>query len=58
MMAQKAQDLKIDQLLNLKSAGGPRIAPDGTQVAYTVTETDWCFTNRRILTGGESILCW
>ena len=30
----------VDELVALKSAGGPRISPDGTRVAYTVTETD------------------
>jgi dipeptidyl aminopeptidase/acylaminoacyl peptidase len=31
----------IDDLLTLKSAGGPQISPDGTRVVYTVTETDF-----------------
>jgi dipeptidyl aminopeptidase/acylaminoacyl peptidase len=31
----------VDDLLNLKSAGGPQISPDGKWVAYTVTATDW-----------------
>ncbi len=31
----------IDDLMSLKSVGGPRISPDGTRVAYTVTETDF-----------------
>jgi len=31
----------LDDLMNLKSAGSPRISPDGTKVAYTVTETDF-----------------
>jgi dipeptidyl aminopeptidase/acylaminoacyl peptidase len=31
----------VDDLLLLKSAGGARISPDGTSVAYTVTETDF-----------------
>jgi len=31
----------IEDLMNLKSAGSPRISPDGTKVAYTVTETDF-----------------
>jgi len=30
----------LDDLIMLKSAGGVRIAPDGSLVAYTVTETD------------------
>jgi dipeptidyl aminopeptidase/acylaminoacyl peptidase len=30
----------VEDLINLKSAGGARISPDGTRVAYTVTETD------------------
>jgi len=31
----------VDDLLNLKSAGGAQISPDGTWVAYTVSSTDW-----------------
>ena len=31
----------VEDLMNLKSAGSPRISPDGTKVAYTVTETDF-----------------
>lgn len=31
----------VDDLLNLKRAGGAAIAPDGRLVAYAVTETDW-----------------
>lgn len=31
----------VEDLMNLKSAGGARISPDGTRVAYTVTETDF-----------------
>ena len=31
----------VDDLILLKSAGGARISPDGTYVAYTVTETDF-----------------
>lgn len=30
----------IEDLMALKSVGGARISPDGTRVAYTVTETD------------------
>ena len=30
----------VEDLMALKSAGGARISPDGTRVAYTVTETD------------------
>jgi len=30
----------VDDLIALKSAGGPQISPDGTKVAYTVGETD------------------
>ncbi len=39
MMA--AQTPTIEQSLNLKSAGSPRISPDGRYVAYTVSETNW-----------------
>jgi dipeptidyl aminopeptidase/acylaminoacyl peptidase len=31
----------IDQSLNFKSAGNPRISPDGRFVAYQVQETNW-----------------
>jgi len=31
----------IDSLLSLKSAGSPRLSPDGRRVAYLVTSTDW-----------------
>ena len=31
----------IDDLLMLRSAGGAKISPDGTHVAYTVSETDF-----------------
>src|SRR5262245_58230544 len=31
----------IEQSLNLKSAGGPRISPDGRYVAYQVQKTNW-----------------
>jgi dipeptidyl aminopeptidase/acylaminoacyl peptidase len=30
-----------DDLLNLKTLGGPQISPDGSWVAYTVSSTDW-----------------
>ncbi len=36
-----AQTPTIDQSLNLKTAGSPRISPDGRFVAYTVSETNW-----------------
>ncbi len=31
----------VDDLLNVKSAGGVQISPDGNRVAYIVSETDW-----------------
>lgn len=31
----------VDDLLNLKSASGAQISPDGKWVAYSVTSTDW-----------------
>ena len=31
----------VDDLLNLQSAGGAQISPDGKWVAYTVTSTDF-----------------
>jgi dipeptidyl aminopeptidase/acylaminoacyl peptidase len=36
-----AQTPTIDQSLNLKTAGSPRISPDSRFVAYTVSETNW-----------------
>ncbi|HSB08327.1 MAG TPA: S9 family peptidase [Blastocatellia bacterium] len=36
-----AQTPTIEQSLNLKSASGPRISPDGRHVAYQVQETNW-----------------
>ncbi len=31
----------VDDLLNVKTAGGAQISPDGKYVAYTINETDW-----------------
>ncbi len=31
----------VDDLLNVRQAGGAQISPTGDRVAYTVTETDW-----------------
>jgi dipeptidyl aminopeptidase/acylaminoacyl peptidase len=31
---------RVEDLMALKSVGGARISPDGTRIAYTVTETD------------------
>jgi len=31
----------VDDLLNLRTVGGARISPNGSAVAYLVTETDW-----------------
>ncbi|MEW5901810.1 MAG: S9 family peptidase [Acidobacteriota bacterium] len=31
----------VEDLMTLKSASSPQISPDGTKVAYTVTETDY-----------------
>src|SRR5215831_3633279 len=36
-----AQTPTLEQSLNLKSAAGPRISPDGRFVAYQVQETNW-----------------
>ncbi len=36
-----AQTPTIEQMLSLKTAGNPRISPDGNHVAYEVQETDW-----------------
>jgi len=36
-----AQTPTIEQSLNLKTAGGPRISPDGRYVAYQVQKTNW-----------------
>ncbi|HZM90101.1 MAG TPA: S9 family peptidase [Blastocatellia bacterium] len=40
-VAQTSQTPTIEQSLNLKSAGGPRISPDGRYVAYQVQKTNW-----------------
>jgi dipeptidyl aminopeptidase/acylaminoacyl peptidase len=40
-VAVKAQTPTIEQSLNLKSAGGPRISPDGRYVAYQIQKTNW-----------------
>ena len=40
----EAQDLKVptyEQIIDLKRPGGTAISPDGTMVAFTVTETNW-----------------
>src|SRR5215210_4857106 len=39
--AQAGKTPTIEQSLNLKSAAGPRISPDGRLVAYQVQETNW-----------------
>lgn len=39
--ARPAQTPTIEQSLNLKSAGGPQISPDGRFVAYQVQGTNW-----------------
>ena len=31
----------LEQSLDFKSAGSPRLSPDGTRVAYTISEADW-----------------
>jgi dipeptidyl aminopeptidase/acylaminoacyl peptidase len=31
----------IDDLINVKTAGGVQLSPDGKRIAYIVTETDW-----------------
>src|ERR1051325_6565752 len=36
-----AQTPTIEQSLNLKTAGSPRISRDGRFIAYTVSETNW-----------------
>src|SRR5579864_4843821 len=36
-----AQTPTIEQSLNLKTAGSPRISGDGRFIAYTVSETNW-----------------
>ncbi len=40
-LALSAQTPTIEQSLSLKTAGTPRISPDGRYVAYTVSETNW-----------------
>src|SRR5690242_6854854 len=39
--AQSSTSPSIDDLINLKRAGAPAISPDGSQVAYTLRETNW-----------------
>ena len=40
-VAEAAQTPTVEQSLNLRSAGGPRISPDGRYVAYQVQKTNW-----------------
>lgn len=40
-IAVASQTPTIEQTLNLKSAAGPRISPDGRYVAYQVQKTNW-----------------
>ena len=39
--AQATRVPSVDDLLNLKTASGARISPDGAWVAYSVSSTDW-----------------
>ena len=39
--AQSAKTPTIEQSLSMKTAGGPRISPDGRLVAYQVQEANW-----------------
>jgi dipeptidyl aminopeptidase/acylaminoacyl peptidase len=41
VFAQNRRVPSIDDLLNVKSAGGAQISPDGKWVAYTITEADF-----------------
>ncbi len=41
LSAQARHAPSVDELLSLKSVGGPQVAPDASAVAYLVTETDW-----------------
>jgi dipeptidyl aminopeptidase/acylaminoacyl peptidase len=36
-----AQAPTFEQSISMKTAGAPRIAPDGSLIAYTITEADW-----------------
>jgi dipeptidyl aminopeptidase/acylaminoacyl peptidase len=40
-VAQNRRVPTVDDLMQIKSAGSPRISPDGRWIAYTVTETDF-----------------
>ncbi|HEU4993595.1 MAG TPA: S9 family peptidase [Gemmatimonadaceae bacterium] len=40
-LAQARHVPSVDELLSLRSASGAQISPDGSLVAYLVTETDW-----------------
>ncbi len=39
--AQGKRPMTIVELIDLPSVGSPRLSPDGTQLLYTRTETDW-----------------
>ena len=39
--AQQSSSVKFEQWLSLKQAGSPVISPDGKDVAYSITSTDW-----------------
>ena len=39
--AQQNSSVKFEQWLSLKQAGAPVISPDGKDIAYTITTTDW-----------------
>jgi dipeptidyl aminopeptidase/acylaminoacyl peptidase len=39
--AQQNSSVKFEQWLSLKAAGSPVISPDGNDIAYTLTSTNW-----------------
>ena len=39
--AQDKRPMTIVELIDVPSVGSPRLSPDGTQILYTRTDTDW-----------------
>jgi dipeptidyl aminopeptidase/acylaminoacyl peptidase len=39
--AQQNASVSFEQFLSLRQAGSPAISPDGKNVAFTITSTDW-----------------
>ncbi len=43
--AQQNATTSFEQWISLKQVGGVQVSPDGKQVAYTVTSTNWSSNN-------------